>query len=159
MSEAHHSNVIMLPRRRARSPIAALLRLPVRAERRRSDGTSPPHGAISDYELHAFVDDALDPARRERVQLFLVRHPAAAAEAAAYRRQNRLLRELGREPSSVSPSVGYLCAQLARRLALARGRRALALGAAATVLLAAALSVLDGGDWLSVSHVVLTAGR
>jgi anti-sigma factor RsiW len=159
MSDAYHNNVVMLPRRRARSPVAALLRLPSRAAQRRSAGTSPPPGTISDYELHAFVDDALDSARRERVKLFLLRHPAAAAEAAAYRQQNRLLRELRRAPSSASPAVGYLSAQFARRVALARRRRALVLGAVAAVLAATAVSLLGGGAWLGVPHVVLTAGR
>lgn len=154
-----HSNVIILPRGRIRPPIGALRHLSPHRGRRPAHASSPAEPTISDYELHAFVDDVLDPVRRERVQVFLLRHPNEAADVAAYRHQNRLLRELRRERSSPSPAVGYLIAQLARRLARARGGRMLAWGAAAVVLAATAVSVLDGVDIATVPHTILTAGR
>jgi anti-sigma factor RsiW len=161
MSDQRNSNVIIWPECRTRSPIAALRQLHARLRRRRASLTLPAEPTISDYELHAFVDDALDPARHERVQLFLARHPSVAADAAAYRQQNRLLRELRRErpPSPPSPAVGYLTTRFACRLALARGGRILAWSAAAAVLVAAVASVLEGVDIAIVPHVILTAGR
>ncbi|MDE2228404.1 MAG: hypothetical protein KGL11_05105 [Alphaproteobacteria bacterium] len=157
MLERRTSNVVMLPRRRARRPIAALLRPARRREPRAPDDAFRIESTISDYELQAFVDDALDAARRERVRSFLARHPAAAADAAAYRHQNRVLRQLVREPPS--PAVTYLAAQFARRLAQQRGRHILAWSAAAAVATATAWSVAAGGDWTVVPHVFLTAGR
>lgn len=152
-----HNNVILLPRRRTRPPIAGVRTLPL--HRHPSQRVLPAEPTISDYELHAFVDDALDPVRRERVQIFLLRHPSVATDAAAYRHQNRLLREMRRERPSVSPAVGYLSAQFARRLVRARGGRVLAWGAAAVVLAAAVVSVLDGVDFVSMPHVIVTARR
>ncbi|MGH7014678.1 MAG: hypothetical protein ACREEL_11095 [Stellaceae bacterium] len=135
-----------------------MIRLPRRAGQRQSELSAAPAPTISDYELHAFVDGALDPARRERVQAFLVRHPAAAADAAAYRHQNHVLRELRRERRSLSPALGYLSAQLARRLALLRGGRALTWGVAAAVVAAVAWSVVSG-DWAAMPYAVLAASR
>ncbi|GEM_PF-5718311 len=156
MLRSRTSNVVTLPRRRRmRTSVGALLRLPQRAESRQPGATAST--AISDYELHALIDGQLDAAQRERVQVFLARHPRAAAEAADYRRQNRMLRELGCRRMPHSPAVGYLVTQLAHRLMLARRGRALAWGAAAA--LAAAAWTVISGDWTAVPHAILTAGR
>ncbi len=156
MADQGDCKIIVLSRRRTRSPILALRQLPFR-HRLPSSATSPSESTISEYELHAFVDNALDPVRRQRVQIFLGRHPSAAADAAAYRRQNRRLRELRRQRVMLSPAADYLAAQLAHRLALARGRRILAWSAAA-VLVGMALAAWDGASLTTVPHVALTAG-
>lgn len=91
--------------------------------------------------------------------MFLIRHPGVAGEVAEYRRQNRLLRELRRERIALSPAVGYLTAQLAHRLSLARGRRAFIWGAAAAAVMGMIAAVLNGVGLSAVPHVFLTAGR
>jgi len=113
---------------------------------------------ISDYDLHAFVDNALGEARRARVQAFLLQHPAAAADAAAYSRQNRMLRALKRPPTPTSPVLGYLAAQLAIRLMRARIGRAATCGAVAAAIAVVAWSLVSGG-WIVVPHLILAAGR
>lgn len=157
MAENRATNVVVLPRRRRRASVVALLRLPKRVEQRHSNAV-PPEPTISDYELHAFVDGALDQMRRERVMAFLVRHPAAAADVAAYRRQNRILRELRRQRVWKSPAVGYLATQFVYRLAVARRGRMLVWGAGTAALVVVAWSVADG-NWASVPHALLAAGR
>lgn len=148
----------MLPRRRrARALTATTLRLPSRVGPRQPD--SPAASAtISDHDLHAFVDGALDAVRRERVRAFLDRNPTVAADVAAYRRQNLLLREFKHEGAPNSPALNYVTVQLARRLGLVRGARALACSAV-TVAVVAAVWLAVSGDWAAVPHVVLTAGR
>lgn len=158
MAYERDSKVIVLSRRRTRSPLAALRQRPF--HRVRPPGAaSPIKSTISDYELHAFVDNALEPARRERVQIFLTRHADAAADAAAYRRQNRLLRELRCERRRPPPAVRYLAAQLAHRLSLARGCRFLAWGAVAAVLVGTVAAAWDGAGLTIVPRVIATAGR
>jgi len=156
VAENRSSNVIVLPRlRRAR------LRVTVRRwrlHRGSCESELPPASTISDYDLHAFVDNALDAPRRARVQAFLLRHPAAAADAAAYCQQNRTLRALKRPPTPCSPTLGYLAAQLARRLTRARIVRAVVYGAAAAVI-AVVTWVLVAGGWIAVSHPIAAVGR
>lgn len=53
-------------------------------------------GTISERDLHAYVDGLLDEGRCAAVEAYLVERPAEAARVADYRRQNRLLRRLGR---------------------------------------------------------------
>lgn len=52
--------------------------------------TVPPE--VTDAELHAYVDQRLDPARRAEVETFLEGNPEAAERVRAYRTQNDLLR-------------------------------------------------------------------
>lgn len=52
--------------------------------------TVPPE--VTDAELHAYVDQRLDPARRAEVEAFLEGNPDAAERVRAYRTQNDLLR-------------------------------------------------------------------
>ncbi|HEV2264665.1 MAG TPA: hypothetical protein VGR79_09055 [Stellaceae bacterium] len=156
MAKNRSSNVIVLPhRRRTRLRIAALR---WRSHRDARGSEVPPASTISDYDLHAFVDNGLDATRRTRVQAFLLQHPAAAADAAAYCRQNRMLRELKRPATPNAPALGYLAAQLAVRLTCARIGRAMAYGAAA-VAIAVAAWVLVSGGWVAVPYLILPTGR
>ena len=54
-------------------------------------------GTISERDLHAYADDLLDEGQCAAVEAYLVERPAEAARVADYRRQNRLLRRLGRK--------------------------------------------------------------
>lgn len=53
-------------------------------------------GTISERDLHAYVDGLLDEGRCAAVEAYLVERPTEAVRIADYRRQNRLLRRLGR---------------------------------------------------------------
>jgi anti-sigma factor RsiW len=53
---------------------------------------SNPPTEITDAELHAYVDQRLDPARRAEVEAYLEANPDAAARVRDYRAQNDLLR-------------------------------------------------------------------
>lgn len=52
------------------------------------------NGPIPESELHAYVDDRLDPARRAEIEAHLAADPEAAERVRAYRRQNEMLHEL-----------------------------------------------------------------
>jgi anti-sigma factor RsiW len=58
------------------------------------------HGrSIKEDELHAYVDNQLDVARRPAVELYLDEHPDEARRVEAYRRQRAILRAMaGRYP-------------------------------------------------------------
>ena len=156
VAENRSSNVIVLPyRRRTRWRVAAVRWWP---HHDMHESELPPASTISDYDLHAFVDNALDAARRKRVQAFLAQHQAVAADAAAYSRQNCMLRALKRPPTPNSPALGYLAAQLAGRLRRARIVRVAACCVAATVLALAGWSFISA-DWVVLSHLVVAAGR
>lgn len=49
---------------------------------------------ISDEDLHAYIDDMLEPARRLAVALYLAKHPVEAARAEAFRAQKEAVRAL-----------------------------------------------------------------
>lgn len=49
---------------------------------------------VTEQELHAYVDEALDPARRQAVEAHLARTPEDAARVAAWRRQKEGLHAL-----------------------------------------------------------------
>lgn len=155
VAENRSSNVIVLPhRRRTRWRLAALRWWP---HRDTHQPELPPASTISDYDLHAFVDNALDAVRRKRVQAFLAQHPALAADAAAYSRQNRMLRALKRPPKPSSPALGYLAVQLTFRLTRGRIARAAACCVAAAVIAFAGWSFISG-DWVVVSRLIVAAG-
>ena len=54
--------------------------------------SSTPHAPIEEEDLHAYVDNALDAARREEVQDYLDRNPEAAQRVTALFAQRQLLR-------------------------------------------------------------------
>ena len=53
---------------------------------------SDPEQPISEEELHAYVDNQLEPGRQPHVAQYLQDHPEAAHRAAAYRAQREALR-------------------------------------------------------------------
>jgi len=136
--------------------VAALRRLSNHVDQRPCGlaGTS----TIGEYDVHAFVDGVLDPARRQHVREFLLHHPAAAAAAAAYCRQNHLLHELKRRRAPASPALGGLATRFARRLARAYGGRVIAWCVVGVVAVITVGSVASR-DWAAIPHVFLTAGR
>jgi anti-sigma factor RsiW len=97
---------------------------------------------ISEDDLHALVDGALDGTRRAEVEAYLALQPAVAARVAAYRQQRAMLRDalapVASEPVPPELNLGRLIE--ARR----RPRSALWQIAAAVVL---ALGVGTGGGW------------
>ncbi|MBN9530672.1 MAG: anti-sigma factor [Alphaproteobacteria bacterium] len=93
-----------------------------------------PDEPISEFDLHAYVDDQLDPARRIEVEDFLARHPARAAEVMADLRSRDALRLAMPAPASPAPELTVAAGRrLARALAgqrlFARFRRVAAVAA------------------------------
>jgi anti-sigma factor RsiW len=75
---------------------------------------------ISTDELHAYVDDGLDPARRIEVEDYLETHPAMARQVAVYRAQREALRSAlaSRAAAPIPPELNLgrlLEARLRRR--------------------------------------------
>lgn len=101
---------------------------------------------ISEDDLQAFVDEALDPARRLEVSAYLVAHPEAAARIGAWREERKLLRE-ALAPIAEEP----LPPELDLRRMAARAKRPPSAGlrrTAAFATAAAALVLLGGwGGW------------
>lgn len=95
----------------------------------------------TEHELHAYVDERLDPARRAEVQAWLAANPQEAARIEAWRVDARRLRAalagLGEQP--VAPGLDL--APLRRRLRQRRQRR---LATAAALVLAVGLGGLGG---------------
>lgn len=93
----------------------------------------------SDDELHAYVDERLEPVRRAEVQAWLAANPQAAARVEGWRADARRLRTalagLGELPGAAQLDLGQLRRQLRQR----RQRR---WAAAAVVMLA-----LGVGAW------------
>jgi len=54
---------------------------------------SESHSTVSEDELHAYVDQQIDPGRRWAIELYLREHPDVVQRIAAYQRQRLLLRE------------------------------------------------------------------
>lgn len=106
--------------------------------------------AISDSDLHAYVDGWLDPARRLEVERYLASDREAAARVLAYRAQNDALHSMF-DPLLEQPTDGRIAAlgvNLAGRLAAAERRRSVSawkrVAAAAALLLVGA-----AGGWLA----------
>ncbi|MDE1902236.1 MAG: hypothetical protein KGI46_00095 [Alphaproteobacteria bacterium] len=155
MAENRSSNVIVLPhRRRTRWRVAALRWW---SHHDTCQPALPPPSTISDYDLHAFVDNALDAVRHKQVQAFLTQHPALAADADAYTRQNRLLRALKRPSRPNSPALSYLAVQLTFRLTRGRIARAAACCVAGAVIALAGWSFLSD-DWTVMPRLIAAAG-
>ncbi|MDC7789895.1 anti-sigma factor [Rhodoplanes sp. TEM] len=91
---------------------------------------------ISEDDLHAFVDQALDPARRTEVAEYLKSHPDVAGRVEDYRRQRESLRAalapIAEEPV---PSRLDLRRLIEARRASRVGWRAAAVAAAAAIVL------------------------
>jgi anti-sigma factor RsiW len=106
-----------------------------------------PGPPVSDDELHAYIDGALDPARRLAVATYLATHPREAARAEAFRAQREGIHALFGHILD-QPVPERLHAPLLRRSARAFWRRiACAVGAASAVLVL--VVVLSSGSWQS----------
>lgn len=93
-----------------------------------------PNEPISEYDLHAYVDDQLDPARRIEVEDYLARNPTRAAEVMADLRSRDALRLALPRPAGPPPDLTLAAGRrLARGLAgqrlFARFRRIAAVAA------------------------------
>jgi anti-sigma factor RsiW len=100
------------------------------------------HRPITEDDLHAYVDHALEPERRAEVASYLVDHPDVAKRAAAFADQRDLLR------SALAPVADEpLPAELTlSRIIEGRRRRASPLGWAVAAMLL--LSVGGAGGWV-----------
>ena len=92
-------------------------------------------GAITEADLHAYVDGALDEGRRSDVDAFLVRHLETADEIAAWRQQNEILCALYGHVSA-EPIPAHLHAAYVAQEAWAEWKGRLRIAVAAMVLLA-----------------------
>lgn len=120
--------------------------------------------AITDSDLHAYVDGWLDPARRLEVERYLASDREAAARVLAYRSQNDALHMMF-DPLLEQPTDGRIAAlgaNLAGRLAEAERRRFASTfrrvaASVALLLLGAAGGWLarDGGFHHAGSHLPL----
>jgi anti-sigma factor RsiW len=97
--------------------------------------------AITPEELHGYVDGALDPAHRARIEAHLARNPDDAAAVRAYQRQNEALRALA---ASLDRSPGRPPFRVRRHSARVRALRALPWAAAVAGLLVLGAA---GGWW------------
>lgn len=103
--------------------------------------------SIPDHDLHAYVDDALPPARRVEVEVRLAADPEAAARARAYAAQNEALRRLF-DPVADEPLPAAL-----RKLA-APPRRPLARWSLQRIAAGWAIAVVGGlVGWLAHEHI------
>lgn len=90
---------------------------------------------ISEDDLHAFVDQALDPARRTEVAEYLKSHPDVAGRVEDYRRQREALRA-ALAPIAEEPVPSRLdLRRLIEARQTSRGWRAVAVAAAAAIVL------------------------
>ena len=103
---------------------------------------SDPGQPISEEELHAYIDNQLEPARQPHVAQYLQDHPEVAHRAAAYRAQREALRAAF-GPVAAEPIPPRLDLQLLIQQRL--GRRRTPWRAAAAVLLAFVLG--GAGGW------------
>lgn len=120
--------------------------------------------AISDSDLHAYVDGWLDPARRLEVERYLASDREAAGRVLAYRAQNDALHSLF-DPLLEQPTDGRIAAlgaNLASRIAEAERHRSVSywkrMAAAVALLLCGAAGgwfARDGGFYLADPQVPL----
>lgn len=113
---------------------------------------------ITDIDLHAYVDDQLDPGRRIEVEDYLARHPQAAAAVMADLRTRDALRLLLRDKETALPPAMI---QAARRLdhKLVRQRIVRKLPQAAAMLLIGALSWIAGDTWGDFPSTAVAGSR
>ncbi|WP_371916252.1 anti-sigma factor, partial [Pseudomonas sp. R14(2017)] len=92
-------------------------------------------------ELHAFVDDRLEPARRAEVQAWLAANPQQAARVEAWRNDARRLRAA---LAGVGEQPGVATLDLRQVQQRVRQRRQRRLASAAVLLLALGVGGLGG---------------
>jgi anti-sigma factor RsiW len=90
---------------------------------------------VSDDELHAYMDGALDPMRRLEIASYLAGHPLEAARAEAFRAQREGLRALFDHVLDQPVPHGHLGVVRQRLRRITLRRCALMLGAAVVVTL------------------------
>ena len=121
---------------------------------------SPPPGQVLEENLHAYVDGALDPARRNEVQAYLDRHPDAAATVAKLAAQRQLLRSAF-APIADEPVPERL--DLSRLMGQHRYRRPWAWQMAAAVLVALGVGTFGGwqmrDSWQPSGGIAALAGE
>ena len=106
---------------------------------------------IRDDEIHAFVDDVLDDARRNELLAHIAAHPHEAERVGAYFRQRAVLSALRIALSDDDDAA--LCLDLQQRLEASLRRQR---GFRVMLRLAAAVAVLlplGAGSWLAASHL------
>lgn len=107
----------------------------------------------SEHELHAYVDDRLEPSRRAEVQAWLAANPLEAQRVEAWRSDARRLRAalagFGEQPGSSQLDVGRLQQRL-------RHRRQRRWASAAVLLLAVGVGGLVG--WQARDATLADAG-
>ncbi|MDR6712882.1 anti-sigma factor RsiW [Pseudomonas hunanensis] len=101
-------------------------------------------------ELHAYVDERLQPARRAEVQAWLAANPTEAARIEAWRDDTRRLRTALAGLGDLAPAPQLELGQLRRRL---RQRRLRRLGTAAVLLLTLGVGGLGGWQARQVTMV------
>lgn len=99
---------------------------------------------VSEEDLHSYVDDRLDPARRAAVQAYLEAHPEAAARVVQYREQGEALRAAF-APAAEAPLPPEL--NLERMIAAHDARRSFA-GWRVAASLVLALTLGAAGGWV-----------
>ncbi len=105
-----------------------------------------PKHAISEHDLHAYVDEALAPAERAAVDAHLAQHPDDAQRVAAWRQQNAALRALF-DPVLDEPHALRLPGARDRNAASTARRGWPAWALAATLVLGAGIGAA-GHAWL-----------
>jgi anti-sigma factor RsiW len=93
-------------------------------------------GRITEYDLHAYADGALDGAARAAVEAHIAQNPDAAEEVACWRRQNEALRTLYGHVAAEPLPPNLSVYRIGRKSRVETGRW-LRMAAAAVLLLAA----------------------
>jgi anti-sigma factor RsiW len=93
-------------------------------------------GRITEHDLHAYADGALDEATRAAVEAHIAQNPAAAEDVACWQRQNEALRALYGH-AAAEPPPSRLSAYRIERESRAEVGRWLRMAAAAVLLVAA----------------------
>jgi anti-sigma factor RsiW len=95
---------------------------------------------VTEDDLHAYVDGALDSARREEIALYLEGHPEVALRVEDYRRQRQELRDafapVAEEPLPPELTLSHLVERQRAPVRPAHWQRALQIAAAVLLLLA-----------------------
>jgi len=99
---------------------------------------------VSEEDLHGYVDDRLDPGRRETVEAYLQAHPEAAARVAEYRDQREALRTAF-APAAEAPLPPQLNLE---RMIASRQAQASSAGWRIAASLAITLAFGATGGWL-----------